>query len=57
MKRQRADYIADAIRQKVDANRQRAVNATEQDDRERRIIQTMNATLKERQQQCETKLT
>jgi len=52
MKRRRADYIADAVRQKVDANRQRTMDATEQDDRERQAIQAM--TLKEKQQ-CGTK--
>jgi hypothetical protein len=54
MKRRRADYIADAVRQKVDANRQRAMDATQHDDRERQAIRAINLTLKEKKR-CGTK--
>lgn len=38
MKKRRADYIADAVRQKIDANRQRAEETRERDDREAAAI-------------------
>jgi hypothetical protein len=45
MKKRKADYIADAVRQKIDANRQRAEEAREREERE--LLRMLNQTKKE----------